>query len=463
MEKLLLKNFKSFEEEFLLEINHKNLLIYGENGAGKSSLFEAFKVIFFNSRLSAEIPSASTPEEQEQKNRDFWDKYNNSISNIEFEIDINNDNYRVFDTDSYQVFMISHAEINVDSEINLESLLNHFYIEVPINTDSFCDDCHSYIETEVNEALSLFFEDIEIEIDRQDSYAIKILDKKRSIERKKNLNIYFNEAKLNLILLLLFFHIIRYAADVTKKRIIVLDDFITSLDVANRTFIMKSIFKYFSNTDYQLFIFTHNVNFYNLAMYLINDTFRTRDNWIFGNMYEYEKRSRFFIKDQIQKVEQIQKIFKDTPEEIDRIGNIIRQKFEVLLYEYSKLFMIGAVEDSNKILDRIIQSKCLYYNNKKTAIELVDELHQILNNGVYTKLRERLNSKISSFSKNNFSNLQQILIDIKLYRKLTLHPLSHGRRGLTTFTAKEIEKSIDVLKKLEDNLKAITDKDISGA
>lgn len=89
-----------------------------------------------------------------------------------------------------------------------------------------------------------------------------------------------------------------------EKNILVLDDFITSLDIANRTSIIKYIFDNFRN--FQILIFTHNVYFYNLITYMINEYYKSdkklnNSKWSFTNLYEiendhfiYEKGSNSF-------------------------------------------------------------------------------------------------------------------------------------------------------------------------
>lgn len=37
-----IKNFKFFKDEFVLNVNGKHLLLYGENGSGKSSIYWSF-------------------------------------------------------------------------------------------------------------------------------------------------------------------------------------------------------------------------------------------------------------------------------------------------------------------------------------------------------------------------------------------------------------------------------------
>lgn len=50
IKKIVIKNFKYFHELFPLEVNSRNLLVYGENGSGKSSIYWALYTLF-QSRL----------------------------------------------------------------------------------------------------------------------------------------------------------------------------------------------------------------------------------------------------------------------------------------------------------------------------------------------------------------------------------------------------------------------------
>jgi hypothetical protein len=144
---------------------------------------------------------------------------------------------------------------------------------------------------------------------------------------------------------------------------------------------------------------------------------------------------------------------------VEELGNKIRQMFEVLLYEYSKLFMIGAVEDNKKILEFLEKEQCLYYHDGKTALDLVNEIDRILNNSTKNQLIQ-IKKKIEVYKVKDLDYLRSILQELKIYRKVALHPLSHGSIGQTFFTQKEIDKSIHLLIKLEKNLKDLIDKNI---
>ena len=308
----------------------------------------------------------------------------------------------------------------------------------------------------------MFKEHIKIEIDNEDDFAIKIIDTVRNIESKAEIKQYFNEAKLNLVVLLLILTSFKYAEDTTRKRILVLDDFITSLDIANRTFLMKYIFDNFA--EFQIILLTHNINFYNLTQYLINDIYKTNPKWLFANIYEFNNDNKLFLKNSIKKVSDIKQLYETDRRQVEQVGNEIWQKFEVLLYEFSKILMIGAVEDSTKILEYLENSKNIYYNNGKTASELIEDLISIIDRTypAHVDIKPILKLKIHEYKQNDFPNLQQILKQLKLYRKVTMHPMSHGTVGQTAFTTKEIEQSLDLLERFEARLKAFVDQNVSG-
>ena len=239
-----------------------------------------------------------------------------------------------------------------------------------------------------------------------------------------------------------------------------LDDFITSLDTSNRTFIMKYIFDNF--LEFQLILLTHSVSFYNLITYLINDIYKISADWNFANIYDFNNNNKIVLKNSIKTVADIKRNYEEDPTQINLIGNEIRQKFEVLLYEFSKILMLGAVEDSNKIIEHVENSKNIYFKDKKTASDLIEELSFIVEHPVKHNMEDRLRKKINEYKLKDFANIKQILNQLKLYRKVALHPMSHGAVGQTTFSTKEIDQSLILLEIFETRLKEFVGKNVSG-
>lgn len=470
MKNIKLNDFKA-HSELVIDFSNKkkNLLLYGDNGAGKSSICEAMKLIFFRDKVSLKIQSANTDEEQEQYNSDFWSKYNNKASNSDFGIEINSKSYIDFNTENHQAFILSLEDIATSDTINLNLLLSGLYFDLNEETENFCLNNYSVIQNSVNDLLDSFKENISIIIDNEDDYSYKIMDEARNLESKSEITKYFNEAKLNLIILLTIFESIKLSSDNDKIKVLILDDFITSLDVSNRTFIIRYIFDNFK--DFQICIFTHNVFFYNLIFYLINDIYssdsRLRENkWLFANIYEINNVHKLYVKNLVLPVKDLRGILNDNPADIDELGNKIRQKFEVLLYEFSKLLMIGVVEDSKKILGRIQNEDNLYFKIKtasggknKTASDLIDEIENILDN---TNLKHDIEQLISGYKYSDFNNFRDIILNLKLYQKVTLHPMSHGSIGQSSFTITEIKESLDLLEKFETSIKSFTNKAVDG-
>lgn len=63
-------HFKAFDASINFNIQGKNVLIFGDNGAGKTSLYDAFRVAYFSDKIEAEVLQASdTPEERHQKSK----------------------------------------------------------------------------------------------------------------------------------------------------------------------------------------------------------------------------------------------------------------------------------------------------------------------------------------------------------------------------------------------------------
>lgn len=461
MKALKITNFKAHQDLEEIKFNQKNFLLYGDNGAGKSSIYEALKVIFYRDRLEAVIKKQSTPENQEEKIKEFYTEYNNKVINRDFVIKINTQDYNNFLTEEYKVYMLNLEDTIFNKTIKLNDLYDNVFFNFPKSV------CFAYKEIEIkaNNFLEYCLENIKIEIDSTDDYSIKIKNDERSITNTKEIKRYFNEGKINLVIFALLFSAIEVSKDDSKKNILILDDFITSLDMANRTFLMRYIFDTFK--DFQILIFTHNVYFYNLIMYLINDKVcETSKEWQFANLYEIGNEHKIYINSDFIAIDNIEKEYnievqKSSPN-FQNIGNKLRQKFERLLYELSKIMMIGGVEESNKILESILENQNIYIlkyedttgNKKKIKYKNGNDL-SIEIKSISTNLND-IQTKIAEYELNNFDEIRVILKTLKLYRKVTMHSLSHGQTGQHNWSDKEIKQTLILLKKLETNIKDLT-------
>ncbi|MDY0320113.1 MAG: hypothetical protein RBR23_00135 [Arcobacteraceae bacterium] len=458
---LVLKNFKAYTD-FELNLKSHNLLVYGDNGTGKSSIYEAFKVAFFKKKLIEEIVYRS--EEKEEKINEVFSREYDNKNAISFEIILDGKLIKAdskienFDFDLHLINLYSVEMSNIEKgdskkdtykTLNLEKLLLREYISIDLSRITEYKDS---IEDKVNQLLKEFKEDIFIKID--DSYNVIIVDEKRNIqENNRYLNLYFNEAKLNLVVLLLIFVSIEFISNKDKKSIVVLDDFITSLDIANRTFIFKYILETFNTENYQLIALTHNLEFFNLVKYILSERLVNTDTkWQYKQLYEI---NGIINKSHIEPIcfEFINKKITENPSEA---GNLIRKKFESLIHTLAKDLISGSIETSNNILTTFLSNETLYLKSKGvgkkqkflTSNNLVYEIEKLIKENKSLNDIETLISEYKIPSE-NLKTLKDILSNLKLYRKVIMHPLSHTE---SQFSTKELYQSIDLLKKLEQNM-----------
>lgn len=454
MQNLKLTNFKAHQNLDEINLNGKNFLLYGDNGAGKSSIYEAIKLCFFRMRIEPNTDSV-LPESRDATLSTFYFQFQNTVQTNNFEIKINNQNFKIFQATDYNVYMLNLDDVAFNGSLKLNELFQKTFFNLPENIIENYEE----IQEKANLFLAKCLEDIHIEIDSIDEYSIKLKNTQRNILPTKEIKNYFNEAKLNLVVFALLFSAIEISKNDTKKSILILDDFITSLDMSNRTFLMKHIFDTFKN--FQILIFTHNVYFYNLIMYLINDGIcETDKEWQFANLYEIGNEHKIYIKNDEDTVDKLKDKYKPTENnfDIDKYGNALRKKFERLLYELSKIIMIGGVEESNKILEAILKRKIyLDYTRNKDCYDLVSEIElKIGEDDGQGHLASKINSKILSYKSSSFDELQEVLKTLKLYRKITMHSLSHGQIGQHNWSDKEVKQTLVLLKKLETNIKDLT-------
>lgn len=455
-----INNFLAHED--LAEINLENgdnFLLYGNNGAGKSSIYEALKLCFFRERLENEfvLPDVKTIEDRNQAINDFYMSYNKKRAKENFEIKINNIPFKYFDSRNCSSYMADINLIMVDKSFKLEDIIKKTYLcdcnfnEVILKIDD--------IQKKSNDFLEYCREDIKLKIDQKDDYYIKVANSKRSIEYTKEIRRYFSEGKVNLIIFSILFAIIEIFKSKESKNVLILDDFVTSLDNTNRAFIIKYILDYFIN--FQIIIFTHNIYFYNLIIAIIDIKRESHEysvKWQFANLYEIGNSARIYNNSQYESVEKIREYYskqaKEPEPQFKSMGNLIRQKFERIVYELSKIVMIGGVEDSKNIIHSICGQQSIYMKKVDKKIKLandliteIDELNSI----------EEIKSKIKEYRLDISDEIKNVLLNLDIYKKVIMNPLSHAPQldDSHNWHEKEIEDALVLLEKLELNINGL--------
>lgn len=458
IDKIDIKYFKGIDSLTLSLPNNANLLLCGENGSGKSSIFEALKMLFYRERL-LKVSDELVGEERLARISDLKNSYDNKKFHQHFEISLDGVVRNEALTENVpEVYMISCENLKAYDIITLEDLLSDVYFPLFIQESINYFWSVDFIE-KVNNTLKVdFFEDVRLEILQDgDKHLFRIVDSNHSLNESQKLHQTFNEARLDIIILAICFEIILYASSTKIKKILILDDVINSLDMANRGLIARFILQKFQN--FQCLILTHNVSFFNLISYTITNYKDTR-NWVQKTMYEFNGKHYLNDKSYKDSAAKIKQALHDHPEQTEDIGNRVRKHFESLLYDYSFLLHLGNYEEVADLLEKLvnIDKKDIYVYKCGSTIFGVDNLLSrikgIIKNTPDNKVKERINKLLSNFTRNrDFVNLIPTMQDMKLFQKVTLHQLSHSQGGLSVFSTSEIEYSILLLEKLEEVVK----------
>ena len=446
-----LKNFKAFNDiknNGMLDItlSGKNLLIYGDNGSGKSSIYEALKLSFYKRRL---LENIKAPEEEKESvvATVLAREYDNKDTSG-FEVDVNGTKIYADSTINdfaFKVSLLNLYSVMVTDEkiaeskkdtyrfLNLKKLLQREFLPINLNYE---EQNFTELINNVNEKLDTFKEDIQITLD---------VDLNIEIDGEQYLNLYFNEAKINLVVLLLLLESIYLYSDRSTKSVIVLDDIITSLDMANRTFLLKYILERFTPDSFQLIILTHNLEVYKLVEF-INNHIVKNNHFISGQLFEINHKIKFLDKNFIE----LKNIKKEIERDPKKAGNMMRRKFEFLIHKLARELIIGSNDEADEIVKFLGKSNKIYLkrigNKTYTANDLVTEIEEKITN--QTSVAEII-TLIDAYKINpaKIAEISNIINGIKLYRKVIMNPLSHNE---APFAIKELYESLDLLKRLDE-------------
>lgn len=277
------------------------------------------------------------------------------------------------------------------------------------------------------------------------------------INNNNKLKLNFNESKLKLTSIAIFFALIKLEEDLNNPlKLLVLDDFLTSLDMANRHYIIEYIFKEFN--DYQKIILTHNLQFYNLIVKLLNRK-NENTNW--------DTKHIFLIEDNNQEIAIVSPrshdYIEDAKSELIRgqyrkSGNALRKEFERINNEFKELLELGKNEKLQGIIDTL----------KSNAIIFAEKPHQLLNEinpyiynfkGILNshnieiekkieKLKKLIEKIIKAIEDNkcDLSEVKELLNKTEFYRDILFNPASHNNEEIEIYR----KECINSIKLLED-------------
>ena len=464
-----IRNFRAFRGTYPINLKKgKNLLIYGENGSGKSSLYLALK--FFlesgedDSYMSKSHQNIFTEGDDryiklhfrtdQQSEEDIYEwsqsakEANNSLiieaSKTKGFLDYKallETHYVHRESDTVNVFdlLIENLLANTVSFITGRSLAEEWDdIQPPFprrnsinkiaileeQIENFNRELVTKLEelqTKASEILDEFGYNVGLEFGFQEivyNREKKILDGKqillkikffeREILTHQN---FLNEAKLSAIAIAIYFSSILLQPD-SKLKILALDDVLIGLDMSNRLPMINILKEYFS--DYQIFFMT-----YDRAWYEIVKQRTVGSEWKYAEFY-FSKTDEYEIPIYVEDRAYLEKA---------------KEYFCAKDYKACVIYLRTSFEVSIK----------RFCNKKNLKVRYCENPKDLRSNDFWQPIKEGKTRDGDLF-------LEKALTDeIELYRNIILNPLSHSR--IVAVVEKEISNAIKAVEKLEVKLK----------
>jgi len=483
--KIQLSNFRFFiddEEHNTFELNGKNMLLYGENGAGKSSLYKAFEFL-------AKIGNANISEEF-KRNKNIFNLNNNSSINFEFDndeiLDINDDSEQMNDLDfinNLSVYMplLDYKELLKISDIKDKNLYDFFEIlleDYPVGNNlvlknlkeqedkNYFIKFEEILKNELFDSINIFLEQFKqnfklIDIEFSAGFKKILLKIEYFDEVIEDYQLFLNEARLSALAISVYFSIIKKQFSLLESdslKILVLDDLLISLDMNNRLHlidILKSKFE-----DFQIFLFTHDKAFFELSKQKFN--YIQRGKWKYFEMYvDINDETNIEIphikkyKQEYGNIARAKEHFQDKDFPVS--ANYLRKEVEKQFDEFLK---IDNLEEKIK-LSKLKENEQLIWDIQKDLKKLLSVLEQFKH---CERMRPEIQAqKCKEFSEQVISSISTIhtyiednfhfeeFEDVKMILKSILHPQSHNDITKPLYK-KELEDAIRLVQSFDDIL-----------
>ena len=476
IDKIELQNFRFFTDKKILEFEGKNILIYGENGSGKSSVFKALEF----------LTKTDIDEIEFVNNQNIFDRERDMFLEFEFSnnetlrIDIDHlslDNQYPFIEklsiskpilDYKSLLQIHYKTDTNDKDINLYLLFEKLLKSYPINNNTLLGDLRginyfnnleNIIKNELLENINIFLMGFEhkfqIEEIYFDAFEREIILKIEYFEEKiEKYHLFLNEARLSALAISIYFSIIKKQFDNfdnNSLKILALDDLLISLDMSNRVNlidILKSEFR-----DFQIFLFTHDRAFFEIAKQQFN--YMQRGEWKYFEMFvdiDDERGIEIpYIKTDGQTYENLTRAKehfrnKDYPAS----ANYLRKEVERLFDEY---LQINNLEEKIK-LSKLKENEQLIWDIQKDLKKLLRVLEQF---GNCDRMPEAIQAqKCREFSEQVITSIESTqkyindefhfeeFEDVKMVLKNILHPQSHNDLTRPLYK-RELENAIELV------------------
>ena len=465
--KIELKNFRAFYGTYEIKLYRagQNLLVYGENGSGKTSLYQALKRFLessegghqfkphqniFNSdegyiklHLRADAQSKQDTYEwsetvKDETNDELLIQASKAKGFLDYK-DLLETHYLHQENDVVNVFglLVNNLLANTISDQTDRSLAEDWAnIRHPFPDQSTIDQIAALeeqianfndeltrrlteLQTQASEILQKFGYNVALDLDFQGityNSNNKTLDNQEILLKVEffDRNIpahhrFLNEAKLSAIAIAIYFSSI-LLQPISTLKILALDDVLIGLDMSNRLPVLDILEEYFS--DYQIFLTTYDKVWYEIV----------KQRTSYGGKW---KAVEFY--------------FGQTDE------------YEIPVYMENKAYL----EKAREYLDANDYKACAIY--LRTAFEtIIEDFCETKRLPVrYRRNRDKLDSQdfwdpIKMENQETGFLDAPLIRDIELYRSRILNPLSHTT--ITNIPKQEIEDAIEAVERLKTAL-----------
>ena len=464
-----IKNFKAFYGAYRIDLRKsgKNLLIYGENGSGKSSLYFALKLFlesggnlshrFENDQniFITDVGYIKLGLRASRSSRLETYEWSESVRETEDELIIEASRAKGFlDYKDLLETHYVHRESNTVNVFNLlvETLLaNTVNIEGRSLADDWADIQPPYprrnaisqiatlerlvenfnnelanrlaeLQPKVSEILGKFEHNVAINFDFP---GVKYDDKTKKLDNQQILltvdlfdrniprhHLFLNEARLSAIAIAIYFSAILIQPE-SDLKVLTLDDVLIGLDMSNRLPVLDILDEYFP--EHQIFLTTYDKAWYEIVKQRTSDA-----EWEYAEFYTSESNEHE-IPIHVQDKPYLEKA---------------KAYFKANDYKACVIYLRTAFEASIKKFCEKENLQVRYRENPK----------QLQSNDFWEPIKKmELDDGIPFLG-------QELIDEIELYRSIILNPLSHAR--IVPVVKKELCDAIKAVKALEAKLAA---------
>jgi energy-coupling factor transporter ATP-binding protein EcfA2 len=357
--KIKLSNYNFFYGNFELPVNGKNLLVYGENGSGKSTIYKALELLtkdnftdldkslnVFADNENVEIefeftnnkPSLLITSDVEQKPDGY--EFLNGLSvfsplldykkllKIHYSTDINGNKLNL-----YSMFrqLLRYYPIAENRKLgDISKAITHYLDELKrILTTDLLNDVNNFLKKYFKSDIEITSFETKIELDEESEkgipYVLMNMDYKDNKIHKYHT--FLNEARLSALAISIYFVAIKKLLGTLQEeslKILVLDDLLISLDMNNRIKLFEILKNEFS--DFQILFFTHEKELF--------EFYKNQMDWEKYELYldDNEEIPNVILKQGKSEIARAKEFY--ATKDYECCALLLRKAFEKLIKEY---------------------------------------------------------------------------------------------------------------------------------